>query len=244
MATDGETRSIVLRGREIVFTLRRSRRRSLGMMIDRRGLTVSIPLRVSLRETEVFLRERTDWILEKLAEWAQRAEPQPVTINDGMLVPVLGEACRVHWLAGANRVYWVESMDSRALHLHLRRQEDAHALLLRGLQNFALAYFCGRVDEYGFLLKRIAPEVVLPAVRLSNARTRWGSCSRLSGIRLNWRLIHLPRPQIDYVVAHEVAHLLEMNHSPRFWRVVGQLQPDYEIAKAALRHANKIIPVL
>jgi len=244
MATEGELRRIVLRGREIEFTLRRSRRHSLGMTIDRRGLTVSIPLRVSLREAEKFLHERTDWVLEKLAEWAQRTEPQATQVHDGMQVPVLGEPCQVHWLAGSNRAHWVEGMESRELHLHLRRQEDAKAILVRGLQHYALEYFCGRVDEYGFLLQRIAPEIRLPQVRLSNARTRWGSCSRLSGIRLNWRLIHLPRPQIDYVVAHEVAHLLEMNHSPRFWRVVEQLQPDYEIAKAALKYANRVIPAL
>ena len=83
-----------------------------------------------------------------------------------------------------------------------------------------------------------------PPLYLSNARTRWGSCSRLSGIRLNWRLIHLPRHQIDYVVAHEAAHLLEMNHSARFWRVVEELMPDYDEAREALKHANRIIPAL
>jgi predicted metal-dependent hydrolase len=238
-----EQRRIDLAGRDIAFTLRRSQRRSLSMTIDRRGLTVSIPTRVSLRETEAFMRERAGWIIEKLDEWAQRPVAASTAIHDGMSVPVLGEPCRVIWRAGSNRTRWVEGMNSRELHLQLRRSEDAPKLLLHGLQTFALEYFCGRVDEYGFLLQRIAPDVALPAVRLSSARTRWGSCSRLSGIRLNWRLIHLPQAQIDYVVAHEVAHLLEMNHSPRFWRVVEQLKPDFEVAKAELRHANRIIPV-
>jgi predicted metal-dependent hydrolase len=227
-----------------MFVLRRSRRRTLGMTIDQRGLTVTIPLRVSLREAEGFMRERADWIVEKLSEWAARPEPEAPRIYDGMSLPVLGEPCRVVWLAGANRAHWVEGMGSRELHLHLRRSDDAHALLLRGLQHYALQYFTGRVAEYGYLLNRLAPDIALPPVRLSNARTRWGSCSRLSGIRLNWRLIHLPRAQIDYVVAHEVAHLLEMNHSPGFWRVVETLQPGYQDPKAQLRHANKIIPAL
>lgn len=243
-ASGSETRSIVLAGREIPFTLRRSARRSFGMSIDQRGLTVSIPLRASLRETEAFMRERGAWILEKLAEWALRAAPQPATLHDGMRVPVLGAPCTVRWSAGANRAHWVEGFAARELHLHLRRTEDARKLLLHGLQCYALEYFCGRVDEYAFLLQRRQPDLRLPAVRLSNARTRWGSCSRLSGIRLNWRLIHLPRQQIDYVVAHEVAHLAEMNHSARFWRVVAELMPAYAEAREALKQAHTIIPVL
>ena len=75
----------------------------------------------------------------------------------------------------------------------------------------------------------------MPTLALSAARTRWGSCSTKSGIRLNWRLIHFPQDIVDYVVAHEVAHLREMNHSARFWALVGQLYPDYATARQTLR---------
>ncbi|NSL53727.1 M48 family metallopeptidase [Uliginosibacterium aquaticum] len=241
--TGAEQRTLRLGPREIVFTLRRSARRTLGMQIDRRGLTVTIPLRASLRETEAFMRERAAWIVEKLDEWAQRQPPPSVQISDGMQLPVFGEPCTVHWTAGANRTRWVEGYARRELHLHLRRHEDAPRVLLRGLQEYALPYFAGRLDEYVYLLQRTYPEIQRPPLYLSNARTRWGSCSKLSGIRLNWRLIHLPRPQIDYVVAHEVAHLVEMNHSPRFWRLVGELKPDYERDEAALKQAHRVIPV-
>lgn len=239
-----ELRSIHLAGQEVVFSLRRSARRTLGMQIDRRGLTVSIPARASLRETEAFMRSRADWIIEKLAAWAQRPQPQTAVVHDGMLLPVLGEPCRVIWLAGANRTRWVEGFERRELHLHVRREQDAPRVLLRGLQDYALPYFAGRLDEYVFLLQRSHPGIKRPALYLSNARTRWGSCSTRSGIRLNWRLIHLPRPQIDYVVAHEVAHLVEMNHSAKFWRVVEQLKPDFEADVAAMKLANRIIPAL
>lgn len=241
---EDEIRSIELRGHTVEFTLRRSARRTLGMTIDQRGLTVTIPWRATLRETEHFMRERADWVLEKLAEWAARPRPQQLALQDGMQIPVLGSPCRVVWLAGSNRARWVEGIGSRELHLQLRRIDDAHPVLMRGLQQYALQYFSGRVQEYGYLLNQFAPDIRIPAVHLTNARTRWGSCSRLSGIRLNWRLIHLPRPQIDYVVAHEVAHLLEMNHSDHFWQVVKRLEPDYEHAKRQLRHANRIIPAL
>ena len=110
---------------------------------------------------------------------------------------------------------------------------------LRALQARALAWYRGRVEEYCHRL-----DLPMPAVRLSNARTRWGSCSSRSGIRLHWRLIHLPPALIDYVVAHEVAHLVEMNHSARFWAVVERLYPDWRSARAALRAASASLPVI
>ena len=69
---------------------------------------------------------------------------------------------------------------------------------------------------------------------MSNARSAWGSCNRKSEIRLSWRLIQLPPELAQYVVAHEVAHLLELNHSPRFWALVEQLHPGHAAARRAL----------
>jgi predicted metal-dependent hydrolase len=82
----------------------------------------------------------------------------------------------------------------------------------------------------------------LPRVALSNARTRWGSCSTRTGLRFNWRLIHLHLPLVDYVVAHELAHLREMNHSERFWHQVERLYPGYREARRALRVRAATIP--
>jgi predicted metal-dependent hydrolase len=73
--------------------------------------------------------------------------------------------------------------------------------------------------------------------RLSSARTRWGSCSADGSIRLNWRLVHFPPDIVDYVIAHELAHLREMNHGPRFWATVGSLFPEFERARDWLRQA-------
>ncbi len=78
-------------------------------------------------------------------------------------------------------------------------------------------------------------------IGLSSAQTRWGSASASGAIRLNWRLIHFGLATIDYVVAHELAHLREMNHSPRFWDIVRSLMPDYESAMSPLK--NEVLPV-
>ena len=78
-------------------------------------------------------------------------------------------------------------------------------------------------------------------VSLTSAGTRWGSASRSGAIRLNWRLVHFGLPVIDYVVAHELAHLREMNHSPAFWDVVRSVIPDFEQSRGALR--EQVLPV-
>ena len=77
---------------------------------------------------------------------------------------------------------------------------------------------------------------------LSAAQTRWGSASADGSVRLNWRLVHFGLPVIDYVVAHELAHLREMNHSPAFWEVVRSVVPDYERVRGTLR--SEVLPLL
>src|SRR5262249_18354306 len=77
--------------------------------------------------------------------------------------------------------------------------------------------------------------VEMPTIRLSNASTRWGSCHPDGRMHLNWRLIQMPLCLIDYVVAHELAHLHEPNHSPRFWRHVAAVMPDHKVRRRTLR---------
>ena len=232
-----ELREIILAGQRVAYTLRRSARKTLVLRIDHRGLTVGVPLRVGLREAEAFIRSHAEWVVDKLHA---RPQPQPVERFepvDGASMPVLGEAWQLRVGRGNNRVLWHEQGPERILELALRAGADARQLLLRGLQQRSLELFTNRVEAFCLRLGR-----PMPAVGLSNARTRWGSCSSRSGIRLHWRLIHLPLPLIDYVVAHEVAHLVEMNHSPRFWSVVESLYPGHVAARKALRQAAAALP--
>ncbi len=109
----------------------------------------------------------------------------------------------------------------------------------RALHKRALSHFGGRLAHYTGRL-----ELDTPKLALSSAHTRWGSCSKHGGIRLNWRLIHLPAHLGDYVVAHEVAHMLEMNHSERFWNVVSSVYPDWKAARAELKQRATSMPIL
>lgn len=241
MSAAVETREIVLNGQRVPYLLRRSARKTLGLRIDHRGLIVGVPLRARLGDAEAFMRSHAVWIIEKLSVRARSTEAAtpPFQIGEGAVLPYLGQPCRLRLGEGNNQVRWHEAGEAPTLELALRAGADPRLLLLRALQQRALLLFGNRVEEFCARLG-----LPVPPVGLSNARTRWGSCSSRSGIRLHWRLIHLPLALIDYVVAHEVAHLIEMNHSPRFWSLVTSLYPEHPAARRALRDAAASLPHL
>jgi len=216
----------VLDGQAVSYHLiRRRGRRRISISIDERGLRVGAPLRASLREIESVLREHARWVLRKLGEWQSRHVPQ-LRWADGERLMLRGQivdlrvdprSLGVHWEAGCIRV------------APAAPERIAHSITA-WLREYALADFSERVERYVPLL-----EVKQPNVRLSNARTRWGSCHANGSVLLNWRLIQMPPRLIDYVVVHELAHLREMNHSSRFWAIVGSVIPDYPARRAEIR---------
>ena len=228
-------RHIQLGSRIVDYRLIRSSRRTLGMTIDQRGLRVGASPRTSLADIERFLRHNAAWVLKKLDEWHGHGQARHLAVCDGALLPVLGEDCVVRIEPGANRVRWV----GHSLILQARPDADLRQLARRALRNRALEVFGERAAHYAAQLHR-----PLPRVALSNAQTRWGSCNEKTGIRLSWRLIHAPPRLVDYVVAHEMAHLVEMNHSPRFWKVVERLCPDYRSARDELKRLAATCPQL
>jgi predicted metal-dependent hydrolase len=115
--------------------------------------------------------------------------------------------------------------------------EAVRDAVLAWLKQQALAVFLPRCVHFAERL-----DVRYAAVRLSSAQTRWGSASSAGVIRLSWRLVHFPIATIDYVVAHELAHLREMNHSTRFWAIVEAVLPGYEAARTELK--TRALPVV
>lgn len=228
-------RHLHIGARIVAYTLATGRRR-LSMTVDERGLRVGAPTRTSVAEIEAFVAGHGPWVLAKLDEYAARTACRHLSIRDGQRLPLLGGEVVVSVMPGANRAHWEEGR------LVLKARPDAPLDLLarRAVQRRAREHFADRVAHYAARLGR----TTLPPVGLSSARTRWGSCSERSGIRLNWRLIHLPHPLVDYVVAHELAHLTEMNHGPRFWAVVESVYPDWKSARAELKRRGPEIPIL
>ena len=234
-------RTIRLGDGPLDYALRRARRKTIGFSIRAGGLTVSAPGWVGIREIEGAIREREGWVLQKLTELRRHEAAIPrMRWQDGGTLPYLGTAItlRVVAPAGGRRPAAVLDADGRTLTVMVPATDDAaSADLVRDrvttwLQQQARALFRERLAFYEARLGRAHR-----SLRLSSARTRWGSCSADGRILLNWRLIHFPLSAIDYVVAHELAHLKEMNHGPRFWATVASLLPDYEAARAQIRNA-------
>ncbi|MDR2450557.1 MAG: M48 family metallopeptidase [Candidatus Accumulibacter sp.] len=236
---EGETSgTVALADRIVSYTLRRARRRSIGLSIDHRGLRVGAPLKTPLAEVEALILKHGGWVARKLDEWRERRHATPLILTDGTRLPYLGGRLEIRLGRGRDRVFWNEDAGP-VLTLLPRSPEKAGALLNRALRCRALSVFGERLARQAACFG-IAP----PPLALSSARTRWGSCSLKTGIRLNWRLIHGETGLIDYVIVHELAHLEEMNHGPRFWALVGQYFPDYRNAREALKKLSGALPVL
>jgi len=218
-----EQRAAVLAGQHITYTLKRSgKRRSIGLRINDKGLTVSMPLNASESWLHEVLQLRAAWVVEKLDGWQAR-KPPAQEWTDGEFIPYLGEQLTLRVIASTSAAVTRQRHDE--LQVSFRgeiiplRIERAVSLWY---QEQALKLFAARVAHYAPRLG-VAPQ----QVKLSAARTRWGSCTARGTLRLNVQLIKLPLYLIDYVVVHELAHLREMNHSAAFWRVVASACPDY-----------------
>jgi predicted metal-dependent hydrolase len=240
---------VLLGEHRVAYELRRARRRSIGFMVGPEGLAVSAPRWVGLAEIESVLRGKTAWILRKLHEQQERARRQlaaRVEWRDGSVVPFLGESVILLLDPRCTGAVLHTAVDTLPgvpnLTLHLGLPEHAGAEQVRDVVQSWLQRQARRVFEERCEVFAQRLGVRVRRLSLSSAATRWGSASADGSIRLNWRLVHFGLPVIDYVVAHELAHLREMNHSAAFWDVVRSVVPGYEQARAALKEG--VLPVL
>ena len=212
----------VVDGRLVQYTVRRSpRSRNISLRIDESGLRVGAPLHASASAIEQVIALHGPWVREKLEEWAARRAPPPQW-TDGAVFRLRGRSLALQCLNDVAHA----TVEGDTL---LAPQRDPQRAVITLFKRLALPHYVDRVAHYCDSLGLAHPEV-----KLSSARSRWGSCHSAGRILLNWRMIQMPDVLIDYVVAHEVAHLREMNHSPRFWAIVGELIPDYRALRGRL----------
>jgi predicted metal-dependent hydrolase len=245
-------REVRLNEHLVAYALRRARRKSIGFVVGLEGLSVAAPKWVGVGEIESALREKADWILRKLAEQQerqQRLQAAKVDWRDGTGIPFLGETVIIVLDARAGLTKGGAVLNAGAealpgvprLTLHIGLPQTATPEQIRDVVQSWLQRQARRVFEER--CKHFAQQlgVRYTKLSLSSAQTRWGSATADGAIRLNWRLIHFAMPSIDYVVAHELAHLREMNHSPRFWDVVRSVMPDFEQVRSTLK--DDVLPV-
>ena len=231
-----EVRRVTLNGKEVSFTLKRRRCRAIGMKIDCDGLTVSVPLRESLVWVESVLQDRANWVLKKLDEW-ENEESVKLVWEEAAIFPLLGEPWQLAITAsGVMKMTQVKvktGTEERQLALPLPSMlttQEVEKFVMEWYHKQALVCFSKRMACFANKLG-----VSRPQLRLSRAKTQWGSCDLRGIVYLNWLLIQLPLSLVDYVVAHELSHLIEMNHSSAFWKTVESIYPNYLVVREELR---------
>ncbi len=226
-----EQRNIQLSGKEISYTLKRSGyRRSINLRIDDRGLTVNAPLRASEKWLHSVLQDKADWVVKQLDGWQSKKAP-PIFWAEGARIPFRGEEFILTLTPKVRGA--VPQLHGEILHVPVGLEaEGVHIekAVIQWYRNEALQVFKECVEHFAPLLQ-VSPR----EIKLTAARTQWGNCTVHGVVRLNWQLVKMPLHLIDYVVVHELAHLVEMNHSPAFWRVVESACPDYKQFRTELR---------
>lgn len=218
------------------YHLERAKRKTVGFIVDERGVTVRAPRWVSVAEIEKMLQEKEGWIQKKLTEfgnWQKEIGMQTVRFEDGAKIPYLGQLLKLRLDPAARSVFLSEGKEGLELIVNASKDTEPERV-----KDWVQVWFKKDAERYLGERIRVIADRALVSFRgwgLSGAKGRWGSCSADRRIRLNWRLIHLDPKLIDYVIAHELAHLDEMNHSARFWKRVGEIYPDYENARRALK---------
>jgi predicted metal-dependent hydrolase len=234
----GLVRSVLLGGRAVALRFARRRRRSIGIRVGEDGLSVAAPLNAPWREIEGFLRAKERWILEKLDERAAAGTPVTIFGESGEHLPLFGREVVLVVSQGRKKIH-PEKDSLRIVLPEPQRRGAVRKLLIEWLKSFTLEHYGARAAHYAARLD-FAP----PPVSITGARTRWGACTSDGRIRLTWRLALLAPELGDYVVAHEVAHLVELNHSERFWALVEWLYPHWREARERIERAALVLPRL
>jgi len=212
---DGAIYSIALR------RLTQARRYTLRVQAATRSVVLTMPTRGSLREAKAFAEKNGAWIAARL-----KRLPQAIPFEDGTMLPLRSVPHTVVHRPGRRGTAWTETGKDGAVlcvaggraHMARRVRDFLKKEAKRDLDAASRRY----AAELGVKIKRIT---------VRDQTSRWGSCTADGVLSYSWRLILAPPHVLDYLAAHEVAHLVEMNHSVQFWRVVKRICPDFERAK-------------
>jgi predicted metal-dependent hydrolase len=200
---------------------RQARRYTLRIHAATREVVLTMPPRGSLREAKAFAEKHGGWIAARL-----RRLPEAAPFADGAVIPLRGIQHRIVHRPGARGTVWAEPCERELLlcvagqapHIERRIGDFLYREARRDLD----AASRRAAEQLGVAIKRIS---------VRDQSSRWGSCSTTGVLSYSWRLILAPPFVLDYLAVHEVAHLVEMNHSPRFWRIVNGMCSDSERAR-------------
>lgn len=208
-----------------VLVKRSDRRRTVALQVRPGQVTLYAPARVPDTKLLEILNVRRDWVAGHLAQYARTVPPTPPAPGDGQPLPFLGDTLTLCLDPAATRP------ERRGDTLHLPAAH-ADAALEAWTRHAAQEPYRALVAGYA---TRLGAQNRLRRVLVAGAKGRWGSCTASGDIRLHWRLTRAPLPVLHYVALHEAAHLLELNHSPRYWAHVARVMPGWQAHRAWLR---------
>lgn len=223
---------VLLDGEPLRYSLRYSdRRRTIGLTVDHDGLTVVAPRRTGRARIEAAIVADREWISRQLARW-RGAKPRRCNWQDGDLVYYLGEPLALK----PSLALLGHGAHPRRGSLHVFAPDHA------AVPGLVIGWYRGEAERhYAARVAAISPGLGVRARRivLSDARRQWGSCNTRGDVRINWRLMQMRPALIDYVVAHELAHLRHMNHGPEFWATVESVCPQHRELRRELNDSAR-----
>jgi predicted metal-dependent hydrolase len=228
LTPEPQTFHIVCEGETVSVRIRRNtqaRRYTLRIHAATRDVVLTMPKRGSIREAKAFAERQAAWIAVRL-----KRLPGATPFAHGAVVPLRGVAHRIEHRPGARGTVWAECGDDGAQLLCVAGGKPHVARRVRDY----LKREAKRDLESASRAAAAALGVTLTRVSVRDQTSRWGSCSTSGVLSYSWRLILAPPFVLDYLAAHEAAHLVEMNHSVKFWRTVERICPDFRRAKAWL----------
>lgn len=201
----------------VSYELQRQKRRTLTVTVTDDGRVVArAPLLLPKVAVDRFVAEKADWIQSRVA--AAKSRPA-YAFADGDLLPFAGGTLRLIVSAGARRA----SYSNGALTLPDGTRDARRAAVVRFYKRAARQVFLARTQSLAAVMG-VSPG----PLRVSDARTRWGSCGKDDSVNLCWRLLLAPPPILDYVIVHELAHTVRRDHSKAFWAIVSRFVPDWK----------------
>lgn len=232
-------RSVRAGGGPLEYTLIQSQRRDVLLQaLPGAGIRVYAPKQMRLRDIDALVRERAGQLRQMLSEAEARREAERLAhpLAEGREIMVEGRMRALRLRRGAKRSGELEA-NAYVLTLPEPDSEEAVRAALRAeLSARALERIRQRLDVYVPSVGRTPGRVTI-----REQKSRWGSCSQKGNLNFNWKLIMAPQEVLDYVVIHELCHLHEFNHSPRFWALVEGQMPDYRVWKQWLKdHARDL----
>jgi predicted metal-dependent hydrolase len=190
------------------------RSKSMRLRLDKlqKRAILTLPPRTPLYEARAFLERSKSWLFKRLQQ-----HPSRIPFINGNCIPIFGQDHIIHYVPAPQSK--IELKDARIL--MQGPTENLSLALKTWLKHHAHSYVNQRCQDYA---NQIGKKINY--IRVRDVKSRWGSCSHQANLSFSWRLVFAPLPIVDYVCAHEVAHLLEMNHSHQFWAVVESICPN------------------